>query len=219
MIRHQLSLVLAICLGMTVGACGDDSGNPDSSVADSSADTMLDIGNPDTGTADTGTADSRPGDSGMDASGACTIENFAVEFELAEFEMAENYFLYSGDSGDMDPIDTIYLELYTDAGAMLAPQTFVFSGENYDVCSTCLTIEANCTGGVCTQTFLVTSGNLAITAAAGMQDAPFQANLSDLVLTEVTIDENTNTSTPVAGGDIWCIDLIEIDTTIDLVMP
>jgi hypothetical protein len=39
--------------------------------------------------------------------------------------------------------------------------------------------------------------------------------LRDAVFEEVTIDATTYTSTPVEGGDSWCIDELIIDTMVE----
>lgn len=210
-------------IALALVACTEDDPDPGNTDTSTAADTasMSDTSTTaDTGAmTDTGTlTDTASADISTDtSSGACTIENFGLSFELAEYYSAEEYFLYSGDNGDTAPFDTLYLEIY--GASTLGPVDFTFTGENYDACSTCLTIEANCTDGTCTQTFLVREGTLSISAAATTQDAPFQATLSNLVLDQVTIDSETSTSTPVAGGDVWCIDQIDIDTTIDVISP
>ena len=40
----------------------------------------------------------------------------------------------------------------------------------------------------------------------GPTGSVFQATLNDVVLREVSIDPETYISSPVAGGDTWCLD-------------
>ena len=202
-----------LALSSMLFACGDDDGTTDAGTDAG----MRDASTPDTSMPDTSTPDTSTPDTAVpDAGDECTIENFAVEFELAEYFEAEQYFLYSGDSGDVDPIDTFYFELYGADGATIGPHTFTFTGENYDTCTTCVTIEANCTAGVCTQVFLARSGTVAITALEGAMDAAFTATFTNMVFDEVTIDPDTGTSTVIDDGEIWCNVDIDVDTTVEL---
>jgi hypothetical protein len=48
----------------------------------------------------------------------------------------------------------------------------------------------------------------------------FTAELADLRLIEVDVDDATYRSTPVVGGDVWCIEFLDVSgTTVAPTMP
>lgn len=98
--------------------------------------------------------------------------------------------------------------IYTEFGGVIGPQNFVFTGENYADCGVCLQTLLCTAGGGCTRTFLAESGSVEINQIGTVDGAAFEATFTDVELIEVTIDSNTLQSTPVAGGERWCIDTL-----------
>lgn len=127
---------------------------------------------------------------------------------------ADALFLDSYSSDDGVPYDILGLELYYYLGASDGPHAFTFTGENYETCHTCLLIYADCPEeGTCGEAFLATSGTLTVTTNGG-PGGRLVGTLTDVTLIEVTIDANTYVSTPVAGGDTWCIPTFAFDEEI-----
>ncbi|MCA9517301.1 MAG: hypothetical protein KC635_20315, partial [Myxococcales bacterium] len=114
------------------------------------------------------------------------------------------------------PYSLVSVELYYDFGAETGAQNITFTGENYADCGYCLLIYADCAadGSSCDKTYLAQSGTLDITANGGMT-GNFAGSLSDVTLTEVTVDDEDFTSTPVAGGKTWCLPSLSFDQTIE----
>lgn len=127
---------------------------------------------------------------------------------------ADALFLDSYSSDDGVPYDILGLELYYYLDADDGPHTFTFAGENYETCHTCLLIYADCPDeGACGKAFLAQSGTLTISTNGGPGGRLVGA-LADVTLTEVTIDANTYVSTPVDGGETWCVPSFAFDEEI-----
>ena len=82
------------------------------------------------------------------------------------------------------------------------------NGINYADCGLCLLILADCadvqeTG--CTKYFYADEGSVTIDQF-GQDGGTFSGSMSNVVFKEVTIDSETYTSTPVSGGETWCMD-------------
>lgn len=95
------------------------------------------------------------------------------------------------------------IELFYHLGANPNPHTFAFNNENYDSCHTCAQMIA---GG---KQYLVIYGNLNVTENGSVTGGDagatgnFAGSLTDAVAIEVTFTGSV--STPVPGGDVWCI--------------
>ena len=88
---------------------------------------------------------------------------------------------------------------------------------NYDVadlnmsdCGLCVVLLADCSETSCRQTFFPRSGTVSVLALDGV-GSNFSIVMRDVVMEEVTVDPSTYVSTPVAGGDTWCLDNVRID--------
>ena len=65
-----------------------------------------------------------------------------------------------------------------------------------------------------TPPFTADSGSLVITSI-GTTGGQFAGSLSNVELIEVTIDPSTFVSTPVPGGENWCLSEYNFDVGID----
>lgn len=90
------------------------------------------------------------------------------------------------------------------------PGTYDVGGQNTADCGLCLLILADCTGPDCKKTFFAKSGTLRIVSMEGIGGS-FEAILNDVILEEVTVDPTTYRSTPVTGGERWCLDGVRLD--------
>lgn len=91
-----------------------------------------------------------------------------------------------------------------------SPGTYAVGGQNTADCGLCLLILAECNGPDCKKTFFAKSGTLQILSMEGI-GGTFEAKLNDVILEEVTVDPSTYRSTPVAGGETWCLDGVRLD--------
>jgi|GEM_PF-6746913 len=88
----------------------------------------------------------------------------------------------------------------------IQPGVYPVDGANYADCSLCMMVLQGCDESYsCDKIFFADEGDLAIAMMDG-PDAPFAATLVDVVFREVTIDPTTYVSTPVPGGEAWCLD-------------
>lgn len=220
---RRASLPLALALLLTGAGCGGDDSPRDRQDANTLTDTRV--------AADTRPAtDTRPAPLDVtvqDSAGpvdtssptGCTRTGWtpsgSMLGQLAEGETAGAYdtlFVDSYSDDEAVPYDLLGLELYFDMGADTGPHSFAFSGENYAECHTCLLVYAGCDDDFnCTKTFLASAGRVEVTATGGPGDT-FHAGLRDVVLDEVSIDDETFESAPVAGGERWCIPSFTYDT-------
>jgi len=90
------------------------------------------------------------------------------------------------------------------------PGSYDVGGQNTADCGLCLLVLADCSGPDCKKTFFAKSGTLQILSMEGI-GGTFKAVLNDVILEEVTVDEYTYRSTPVAGGETWCLDGLQLD--------
>ena len=90
------------------------------------------------------------------------------------------------------------------------PGTFSVAGLNTADCGLCLLLLNSCNGPDCDKTFFARSGSVKIESLQGV-GGQFQARLIDVVLEEVTVDSGTFRSTPVAGGETWCLDQVVLE--------
>ena len=103
---------------------------------------------------------------------------------------------------DAAPFDILQLELIRGFGAFQTSITtgrFELTGDelDYATCGVCPRIFTDCTTTECAaQQFYVTGGTVEVTSLS----PNFEFTLSDLTFVEVTIDETTFESTPVANG-------------------
>ena len=146
-----------------------------------------------------------------DGAGACTRQGFEVVTAKAETSLAaEGGFLYlAAADSQTAPASVFGLELLLD---VRATGPYDFTDENYATCERCARIDADCAApGDCGKIFLVYAGHMDISA----WDDPgghFTATFTDLRAREVTIaNELPMTSTPVEGGETWCVDTIALD--------
>jgi hypothetical protein len=152
-------------------------------------------------------------DETTDAGGeeACTHQGFAVASTTAETCLAnEGGFLYLAVADSTSyPVNIFGLELLLSARAT---GSYEFTDENYATCERCIRIDAGCASeGGCDKIFLVYGGHMDINAWED-PGGHFTVTFTELRAREVTIaTEMPLTSTPVDGGETWCIDTLALD--------
>ncbi|MFT7581621.1 MAG: hypothetical protein ACI9MR_003299 [Myxococcota bacterium] len=192
-------------------ACGDSGDpNPDQGTADTetaAADTVSTAsGDTATDTADTVV----PTDTGENTpdttpNGACDKSGFAAL--TASFQSPQQGIdVYQGATSEDSPSDLMAIEFYRGTGsdAATGPGTIDLTGSNYETCNNCVLIRTGCGAQTCEKTFYADTGSLVITGWS--EETGFAGNFDGVVLKEVTIDSTTYRSTPVVGGETWCLD-------------
>ena len=182
---------------------------PDADTDVSSVDTLEVMEVMETGEADVG-ADAA---SDSDGDGACTHQGFLAMSTTAETSLAtEGGFLYLAAADSLaEPANVFGLELLLN---QRETGPYDFTSENYATCERCVRIDAGCTNeGGCDTIFLVNAGRMDIIAWED-PGGHFTVTFTDLHAIEVTVAaEMPMTSTPVDGGETWCIDELTVDVT------
>ncbi len=186
-----------------------DTNVEDTNVADTTA---ADTTPEDTSVADTSVADTTS-DVAADAGGLCDRNGYtSVAGDALAFDNGDIWYIAQSSLGT--PVDVFSIEIYAALGGAGAAGTYTLSDENYDSCGNCVLIQTDCDGNLndCQRTFLASAGTMTITSI-GAIGAQLTAKLTDLVLIEITYDGDYH-STPVPGGDTWCIDSYDLDVTL-----
>jgi hypothetical protein len=176
-------------------------------------------------TASDGGADAIPAaDSAQpDGEAPCTRTGFTAAGQTAE--AAPSHLYYGAATAETAPYDFLSLELYYGLGGaepLKGSGTLVIGANaddlDYATCSTCVLAYAECDDtGACARSFMATGGVLAVTGLAN--GGRFAGSLTGLRLVEVTIDPVSYSTSPVAGGDTWCVSTYAFDAEIVGVLP
>lgn len=222
---RMMSLVLVCGAAASISACGTDTtgGPATDTVADTAGDTTdttaptdtrpdttLDTTTPDTTTPDTSTPDTTTPDTTADTSGdtntsGCSRTGFTGE---AYFEHdAEFGYTTFGLENDTSFFGVEFYD-FGDGSPLTGPGNYPIGAnaddQNYETCTTCLLIYADCTTETCDKAFFATGGTIEV-SAIDLEAGTVTATVRNIIAVEVTIDENTFASTPVAGGETWCL--------------
>lgn len=144
--------------------------------------------------------------------GGCTNDGFLVADSFATPAQYGdiNGVIFQAMTAEPEPIDILMVELWAGLGGPSDVGTYTITDENYSSCALCVLIEKGCTqdaeGNVaCEQTFLATSGGLQVDLYGDAAGESLAGTLTTVEAVEVTIGEDF-VSTPVDGGDTWCLD-------------
>lgn len=144
--------------------------------------------------------------------GSCDRNQLTPTAELAS---TTDYGLtYEGHTSTSPPDDIFSVQIYSSWNGPTTPGTYSLDGINYADCGLCLLIYQGCTTTECAKTFYADAGSVEITSI-GVEGDTFAATLHDVVFKEVTIDSSTYQSTPVPGGETWCMDGYNYSETIE----
>ena len=214
---RQLSLVLGLigAVALATGACtssgGNNNGQYDAGQQDGNH--QLDGGQQDDG-------------GQHDGSVTCTTTGFTATDESAGYDSQNNDVYYDGYTATTSPYDELEVGLYFDYGnpkPTIGPGTYTIGGttaeQNAATCGTCIMLWQGCddTAGTCAKTFFATSGTLTVTTMDNT--GGFVGTLTNAHLVEVTIDDTTGNSTPVAGGQTWCIPSYSFNQALTTELP
>jgi hypothetical protein len=208
-IRYSVAPATCVALALSLTACGDDGGSGSGGAGGGSSGAT----GPSTvatgaTSASTSDAASSAGSTSSGGELVCDESGFAVA-EAWAVKASENYSyaLFSRASPLME-FATIEWFVGLDVGEVELYAT------NYASCTQCVLIETDCVeaddGITCERAFLSTSGTLTVASATG----DLVGALHDVVLVEVTIDEDY-VSEVVPGGGTWCLDELAFDLPLE----
>ena len=202
----KLSFGLAICSLFFLAACGSDTTAKDSaSTGDTTGDT--------TGGTTDGTTGGNTGGTtgGTTGGGTCDIEGFNVAQAIAQRQGDQFSVVYAVNNAS-EPYDMLQVEIYGgDFGGPTGPGTYQLDGSNYATCGLCVVARTNCSQNAgCQKTFYASEGVVQIDTFSADADR-LVATVQNIVMQEVTIDSQSYQSTPVAGGQSWCIAETRLD--------
>jgi hypothetical protein len=161
---------------------------------------------------------SSPGSSGGSTGSSCTYNDFPVAIHQAtqnNEDPARPMFLYQARSTDGSPFTELQMMSFQAEPYFgpSAPGDYDLSGLNYADCALCMMVLQECTDEYyCEKGFFIQSGTLEVNQLS-MYGGNFKASLVNARFVEVTIDPETYQSTPVDGGESWCVDRIDIDVS------
>ena len=112
------------------------------------------------------------------------------------------------------PYNIIQISSLADWGGPTTTGTYSLEGINYADCGLCLLASINCTDEGCEKTLYAEEGSVEISEIGFSIGDRFTGRLDGVVFREVTIDQDTFTSTLVEGGETWCLDGYEFSKEI-----
>lgn len=137
-------------------------------------------------------------DAGSDAH--CDIDGFgpAIGGNYLTTGLGDFLLLYDGTDA---PLRKVQLELYTGGRE---PIEHTIAGENFADCEVCLSLLDACESpsGDCDVQYFAEAGEVELTT---FSDTLIEGTLRGIEAVEVTIDPDTFVSTPVPGGERWCL--------------
>ena len=145
---------------------------------------------------------------------ACDLTGFTPDGDAAAYDPDAQLLMYAAWREGTALADYLTLELWQRYGAPTDTGTYALTDENYETCTTCVLISTGCDATACEKTYLATAGDLNL-VDVGVVGDPLSGWLENVTLVEVTIDPDTWVSTPVPGGQTWCLDEVLFDLTID----
>ena len=216
------SFLLFVFFAFLSACSGDATGGADTAGSDLGAapiNTYVDEGTAqDTGILmppgqDNGTSPSN--DSGTVVNPAnCDINGISLTSQAAEKNTQYQAVLYNGLTSTTPPADQVSIEIYQSSqyGGPTAPGTYSVDGSNYSDCGLCVRAFKNVKQGApADKEFYADKGTITITSIGA--DGRFTGTFDNLELKEVVVDSNTFVSTPVPGGETWCLSNVPFDAT------
>jgi hypothetical protein len=205
------------------GTTQPDTGLPDGSRPE---DTGADVGQPDTALPDGDTPDSAP-DAGQDADVApfiCMNDGFAatsVRAELAKDSNGDRVWLYDATNGDTSSFEALSVQIYDGAHPHTSPGTYTITAKDtsYKSCANCFLFHTGCWRSLgtlqCEKVLMPRVGSTYTINNVGFSlGSTLDIDIEHMEFQEVTIDPDTYATTPVAGGDTWCLDDVNASATL-----
>ena len=145
---------------------------------------------------------------------SCTYDNFNVAGERAFVVNASTdqpIFVFQATDSGSSPMNVLEILSYP-GEPYHGPNgvgTYSMDGNNYEDCSLCMLIYEHCGESSCESVYFADLGELQVNSAMEVNQN-FSATLRNVVFKEVSIDQETYRSTPIDGGNTWCVDSLTI---------
>jgi len=163
-----------------------------------------------------GSGDDSTGSDSTDDPGACTHNDFPVMLHQAtqnNEDPTRRMFMYQARDAEAAPFTEMQILSFQDEPYFgpSGPGTFDLQDLNYSDCSLCMLILDECDDDYwCDKGFFIESGTLQVNQMS-TSGGNFNASVINARFVEVTIDSETYVSTPVSGGESWCVDRLDIE--------
>ena len=163
-------------------------------------------------------SDSSGGSSSGTTGGACTYDDFPVMIHQAtqnNSDPTKPWFFYQARDSDTSSFTELQIMSYQADPyyGPTGPGSYDLSGLNYADCALCMLVVQSCDESYnCAKGFFIESGTLEIDQMSSY-GGTFGAALVNASFVEVTINPDTYESTPVVGGERWCVDRLNIDVS------
>ncbi len=222
MYRFQLNrLTIALCSFTTLIACEtpvnyDKGQGSASEMTDSEGQQDLSKNNDDSSEENTENEDlgQEENEEGTGNNEECTYDEYSISMERAFYindNPEEPMFIYQATNNGEYPMDVMEVLSYPGEpyNGPSGPGEFSLNGNNYRDCSLCLLIYKGCYEQTCEKTFFADAGSVQIGTDIDL-GVDFAAMLNNVVFREVRVDPNSYESTPIQGGDTWCVDNLNL---------
>ena len=224
---------IVACMALASSGCGSNAekqgsttqqddvtdGNSDSSEDASSGSNNQTDGNTG-GNTDGGTTGDGGSDSQGSGDGTCDRDGFRAATQEAGGD-GQGLMMYMAKTAETSPFDMLQIQLYQAApyNGAAAPGEYSVNGTNYSDCGNCILAFSGCSDPTqpCEKTYFADLGSLNISAigeAGSMMTGTINATFR-----EVTIDGQSFQSTPVQGGETWCINDYAFSATVGTGIP
>lgn len=153
---------------------------------------------------------------GASGSASCTHTDFPVLIHQATQDISDPtlpLFQYQARDVESMPFDELQITSYQGAPyyGPSSAGSYSLLDSNYGDCGLCVLLVTDCNDSYqCDRVHLADQGTLDV-VDFGDRSGQFRATLRNAVIREVELDPTTYWSTPVPGGDTWCVDELEIE--------
>jgi hypothetical protein len=198
----------------------DESETPPSSDDDGSDDNGSDDDESSWG-GDDGSGSGDDGSGSGASSTTCTYDEFPALLHQAIQDNGDPerpLFTYQARDAEMAPFDELRIESYQADPyyGPTGPGSYSLAGTNYENCALCVYVIENCSEDyMCDKVYFVDQGTLDISSMS-TSGGTFSATLRNALFREVSIDSTTYASTPVPGGQNWCVESLDIELPITM---
>ena len=187
-------------------------------------------------------ADASKADAGRDAGGAPPVSDAGPASQGTDgsvtssdagscgFTTAGPAEAYTGSDDNGDPLwiffgqgtdSALSIENYVGFGGPSAPGTVTLrtEDESYETCGLCIVLRTGCSTTSCEKTFMPIAGQGSVTITEmGAEGGNFRGSFSGLQFRQVTIDPQSNVTTPVsadAGASTACLSGVSFEGLLD----
>ena len=133
--------------------------------------------------------------------GQCTQSGFTAGTSVAQTDGANWYYV----SRNLTNTAQLRIDLLSEWNGPTTAGTYSLEDVNYRDCGLCLLLFRECDESECARILYATEGSVEISQLGRAPGERIAGQFHDVVFREVTLDPDW-TSTPVEGGETWCMD-------------